>query len=193
MTPVFYLLAGMVLSLLLLGVSMRLIGFRAQTPDDYVGLEPVFDIKQKLNGRMDCEGMIYGPLGRVSSRFVAEFNATWVGNVCTMTEHFKYDSGTHQNREWTLTLRDDNTILATAPDVVGTGEGQQNGATVVLNYNIELTAAAGGYVLAVTDWMYLMENGVILNRSQFRKFGIKVAELVATIRPIETQSTMAAE
>ena len=28
-----------------------------------------------------------------------------------------------------------------------------------------------------------MENGVIINRSQFRKFGIKVAELVATMRP----------
>jgi hypothetical protein len=31
--------------------------------------------------------------------------------------------------------------------------------------------------------MYLMENGAIMNRSQFRKFGIKVAELVATMRP----------
>jgi hypothetical protein len=31
--------------------------------------------------------------------------------------------------------------------------------------------------------MYLMPNGTIINRSQFRKFGIKVAELVATMRP----------
>jgi hypothetical protein len=31
--------------------------------------------------------------------------------------------------------------------------------------------------------MYLLENGVIMNRSQFRKFGFKVAELVATMRP----------
>ena len=43
---------------------------------------------------------------------------------------------------------------------------------------------AGGWVLDVTDWMYLMENGTIINRSQFRKFGIKVAELVATMRQV---------
>jgi hypothetical protein len=39
-------------------------------------------------------------------------------------------------------------------------------------------------VLQVTDWMYLMENGTIINRSQFTKFGFTVAELVATMRPI---------
>jgi len=37
----------------------------------------------------------------------------------------------------------------------------------------------------VTDWMYLTENGTVMNRSQFRKFGIKVAELVATMRRVE--------
>ena len=52
-----------------------------------------------------------------------------------------------------------------------------------LRYAIRLTDAAGGHVLHTTDWMYLLENGTIVNRSQFRKFGIKVAELVATIRP----------
>ncbi len=52
-----------------------------------------------------------------------------------------------------------------------------------LDYRIRLPEQAGGHVLDVTDWMYLMENGAIMNRSQFRKFGIKVAELVATMRP----------
>ena len=35
--------------------------------------------------------------------------------------------------------------------------------------------------------MYLMENGTIMNRSQFRKFGIKVAELVATMRRVPVE------
>jgi hypothetical protein len=49
--------------------------------------------------------------------------------------------------------------------------------------------------LDVTDWMYLMKNGTIMNRSQFRKFGITVAELVATIRrqPVEASTRLAAE
>ena len=48
-----------------------------------------------------------------------------------------------------------------------------------------MAESTGGHVLGVTDWMYLMENGTIMNRSQFRKYGIKVAELVATMRPKE--------
>jgi len=37
----------------------------------------------------------------------------------------------------------------------------------------------------VTDWMYLAPGGTIVNRSQFRKYGIKVAELVATMKRID--------
>jgi hypothetical protein len=56
---------------------------------------------------------------------------------------------------------------------------------VQLSYRIRLPADAGGHVLDTTDWMYLVDNGTIINRSQFRKFGITVAELVATMRPKE--------
>jgi hypothetical protein len=139
-----------------------------------------------LNGPLLCEGVIYGPTGRVSSRFVADMHATWDGNVGRMTEHFRYDSGATQDREWTLTLGNDGSIRADAPDLVGTGTGMQSGPGVMLNYRIKLPADAGGHELDTTDWMYLVENGSIINRSQFRKFGIKVAELVATMRRVET-------
>lgn len=104
-----------------------------------------------------------------------------------MTEFFRYDSGTTQNREWTLRLQDDGTIVADAPDLVGSGSGRQSGSSVLLNYTIKLADEAGGHALDVTDWMYLMENGTIMNRSQFRKFGIKVAELVATMRRVPVE------
>ena len=64
-----------------------------------------------------------------------------------------------------------------AADVVGTGQGVIEGPAVCLRYRIKLDEEAGGHVLNVTDWMYLMENGTIMNRSQFTKFGITVAEL----------------
>ena len=99
-----------------------------------------------------------------------------------MNEVFHYDSGTVQNRQWTLTLGTDGSIRAEAPDVVGTGTGKQAGSAVQLNYRIRLAPEAGGHVLDTVDWMYLTPNGTIMNRSQFRKYGIKVAELVATMR-----------
>jgi hypothetical protein len=186
MSTILSLLAGFVAALVVVALWTRAFTFRAQKPSDYAGKGPEFDIRQVLNGPLLCEGVIYGPTGRVSSRFVADMHATWDGNVGRMTEHFRYDSGATQDREWTLTLGNDGSIRADAPDLVGTGTGMQSGPGVMLNYRIKLPADAGGHELDTTDWMYLVENGSIINRSQFRKFGIKVAELVATMRRVET-------
>ncbi|MCC5984392.1 MAG: DUF3833 domain-containing protein [Rhodobacteraceae bacterium] len=183
MDTLIILLAGMALAAVLYALAQRLaLGFQAQRPKDYDAHEPRFDIREVLNGPLLCEGVIYGPTGRVTSRFVADFEARWDGNRGVMTERFRYDSGSEQTREWRLTLGNDGRIRAEADDLVGPGEGEQSGASVQLRYRIRLPENAGGHVLDVNDWMYMVENGTIINRSQFRKFGIKVAELVATMR-----------
>ncbi|MBQ2261671.1 MAG: DUF3833 family protein [Loktanella sp.] len=173
---------GATLAVVAMIAKTRYASFMAQTPADYAD-GPLFDIRDKFNGPIICEGVMYGPTGRVISRFVADFEASWDGNTGTMVEKFRYDSGLQQDRCWTLTLSNDGSIKAEAPDVIGAGTGQQQGSAVVLNYRIKLAKEAGGHALDVTDWMYLTSNGSIMNRSQFRKFGIKVAELVATMRP----------
>lgn len=179
-------LAGILTLLLVIAILRRLTGFAAQRPETYAALGPAFDPRIHLNGPILCEGVIYGPFGRVTSRFVAEFVGTWQGNAGTLREHFHYESGAEQHREWRLTL-DENGLLmrAEADDLIGAGRGTIAGPSVQLLYNIRLPADAGGHVLNVTDWMYLTQNGTIMNRSQFRKFGIKVAELVATMRQVQ--------
>jgi hypothetical protein len=177
-------LLGAALMLAFFLIARRFTGFAAQKPADYAAKSPAFDLRTHLSGPMLCEGVIYGPLGRVASRFVARMQGDWQGNTGTLTEAFRYDSGMEQNRHWSLTVGNDGRIRAEAPDLIGTGHGQVEGSAIVLHYKIRLEKSAGGHVLDVTDWMYLMENGTIINRSQFRKWGIKVAELVATMRPL---------
>ncbi len=192
MIPLAEFLLGVVLTLALVAAQSRWLGFRGQETRHWKGRGPDFDVRRHLSGPILCEGVIYGPTGRVTSRFVADMEGTWDGNRGTLTERFRYDSGAVQDRAWRLTVANDGAIRAEADDIVGTGRGRQEGAAVRLDYNIRLPAEAGGHVLAVTDWMYLMENGTIINRSQFRKFGIKVAELVATMRPANTNLRQAA-
>ncbi|MCC6007320.1 MAG: DUF3833 domain-containing protein [Rhodobacteraceae bacterium] len=183
MSGLAYALLGALVALGLVAAAARLRGFASQKPEHYAERTPAFDIRERLQGAILCEGVLYGPLGRVTSRFVADMNARWEGDRGHMTEAFRYDTGTTQDREWTLIVHEGGRIEATAPDIIGTGEGWQKGAAVCLKYRIRLPEQAGGHVLDVTDWMYLIENGTIMNRSEFRKFGIKVAELVATMRP----------
>jgi hypothetical protein len=179
-----YVSLALIVALAAVIARRRYVSFWSQRPENYAS-GPEFDIRERLNGPILCEGIIFGPMGRVSSRFVANFNAKWDGNTGTMAEHFTYDDGSEQRREWQLELAEDGSIKAQAADVVGTGTGRQMGSAVLLNYRIKLAENAGGHVLTTTDWMYLTPNGTIMNRSEFRKFGIKVAELVATMRPVE--------
>ncbi len=165
----------------------RFISFRGQRPEEFLSGVTDFDLKTHLNGPMTCEGVIFGPTGRVASRFTADLHVNWDGDTGFMEERFYYDSGAVQDRSWSITIGEGGSVSATAPDVIGTGTGKARGPALQLKYRIRLDQDAGGHILKADDWMYLVGDGTIINRSQFRKFGLLVAELVAAIRPKETE------
>ena len=183
MEALMYVLFGMILAIGFVVLRRRYAAFYGQSPHDYEDGFPIFDLEKHLLGEMVCEGVIFGPLGRVTSTFTADFNITWDGNRGVMDEVFRYNDGSTQNRQWRITLDRDGTFLSEADDVPGGGTGVQSGGTVQMRYRIQVPESAGGHVLNTVDWMYLTPDGAIVNRSQFRKFGFKVAELVATIKP----------
>ena len=179
----FFLGVGIVAAVV--GLRRRYADFWGQQPDDYTDGFPALDLRRDLDGRMLCEGVIYGPTGRVSSSFVADFDISWDGDTGVMTEHFRFNDGTTQDRVWTIRLGENGQFTATAPDVVGKGRGVQAGPAIQMLYRITLPESSGGHTLDTVDWMYLTPDGTIINRSQFRKFGMRVAELVASIRKVE--------
>lgn len=168
----------------LIAAKDRFLSFRSQTPSDYSQTGPAFSLKENLNGEILSEGLIYGPNGKMTNSFVARMVGEWQGNTGTLSEVFTYSNGKQMTRKWNLSLGPGNTFTATADDIVGEGKGVISGSTVKLTYRITLPEEAGGHELDVIDWMYLTDNGAIMNRSEMRKFGLKVAELVATMRPV---------
>lgn len=173
------------LLVLVVGIVAKsmLLSFRAQSPAEYAGTLPAFTLKQQLSGEIVSEGLIFGPTGNLSTSFVAKMVGDWQGDTGTLAESFTYSNGRTQNRKWFLKAGSGNTFTATADDIVGEAQGTLSGATMQMTYRIILPQDAGGYTLDVTDWLYLTGDGVIMNRSEMRKFGVKVAELVATMRP----------
>lgn len=183
------LLAKVAIALALLALGLVLaqrlfFDFMAQRPADYAATAPAFELRRALDGPLFAEGVIYGPTGRVATRFVAEMAGAWDAEGGTLTEDFRYDSGGTQRRAWRILPGPDaRRFTATADDVIGVAEGEICGATAVLRYRLRLPEDAGGWQLDVTDWLYLGEDGVIVNRSQMRRFGVLLGELVGTIRP----------
>ena len=174
---------GIVLALV--AIRTRFMSFRGQRPSEYQGLGPDLDLRVAMAGKNICEGVIFGPTGRVTSRFRAKMTGTWTGDTGLIDVEFVYDGGSTQTRVWHLKVGETGLIEAEADDVQGIGRGQIVGPVAQMLYTIHLPEDAGGHRLNVTDWMYLTEAGPILNRSQFRKGGLLVAELMATIRRVE--------
>lgn len=179
---VFFLL-GLGVALAVILARGKMAAFAGQTPEDYAEGFPQFSLPEHLTGDMICEGVIFGPLGKVTSSFVADFHIHWTGNTAVMDEHFRYNDGSTQDRRWIITCGEDGRFTTEADDVPGGGVGVEAGMAVQMSYAIRLPEEGGGHLLNTVDWMYLTPDGVIVNRSQFRKFGFKVAELIATIRP----------
>ena len=173
------------LTVALTAVSARalFLSFRAQRPADYASTSPEFELQRVLNGPILSEGLIYGPNGRMTNSFVARMYGEWEGDSGTLSEDFTYSNGKRMQRKWFITMGSGNAFTATADDIEGVATGEVSGSTAMMRYRIRLPEDAGGHVLNVTDWLYLTEDGAIMNRSEMRKFVIKVAELIATMRP----------
>jgi hypothetical protein len=182
-----YFIAGIVITLIILILVRSRISFRSQKSSVYANQEPNFILEKDLSGSFVCEGVIFGPTGTVNSRFVADMIIEWDKGKGILNERFTYDTGVVQDRKWELQVSSSGDIRGTATDFVGDATGTQKGSAVNLKYCIKLPDSAGGHKLNVTDWMYKLHNGTIMNRSQFFKFGIKVAELNATIRRKEVK------
>ena len=174
--------------LLLLSFAVMLaknmfLSFRAQDPSDYANTGPAFSLTTHLSGEILSEGLIFGPKGKMTNSFIARMVGQWDGDTGTLSEEFTYSNGQKQSRKWFLKLGNGNTFTATADDIIGEAHGVISGSTVKMEYQIQLPEDAGGHILSATDWLYLTESGVIMNKSEMRKFGVKVAELIATMRP----------
>ena len=142
------LLMKLVLILALAALAIVLVqrvafSFMAQRPADYAGTTPAFDVRTNLGGPMVSEGVIYGPTGRVTTRFVADMNGVWDDDgTATLGESFRYASGGTQEREWRITMRPDGNFTATADDIIGEAVGELSGATLRMRYRIRLPESA---------------------------------------------------
>jgi hypothetical protein len=82
-----------------------------------------------------------------------------------------------EKRVWQLTDKGNGTYVGTAGDVVGTAEGQTKGNA--FNWRYTLALPVDGTVLNVQmdDWMYLMNQRVMLNKARMTKLGIHLGDV----------------
>ena len=158
-------------------LAMCLAGCAGVKVEDYAAEKPVLDLATYFNGTLDANGMFQDRAGKVVKRFHVVIDASWKGNVGTLDEDFTYSDGTKQRRVWTITKLDAHRYKGTAADVVGEAEGVAYGNALRWRYVLALPVDGKTYHVDFDDWMFLIDDKVMLNRSFMSKFGIRLGEV----------------
>ena len=145
--------------------------------DYYNDTTPKADIKEFFDGPIKGWGVVQDRRGRVVNRFDIVMVGTWEGDTGTLTEHFTYYDGKKQERIWTIKKLPDGNYVGTAADILDKATGKVNGTAVQWRYTMDLPVGDTTYRLNFDDWMWQMNDGVMINRSYLKKYGITVAEL----------------
>lgn len=157
--------------------ALALAGCASPTPQDYAAEKPTLDLQRYFNGDVVAHGIFSDRSGKVVRRFTVLMKCQWVGNDGTLDEAFTYSDGKTDRRIWRLKKLDGGRYTGTADDVVGTANGQVAGNAFQWNYTLKLPVDGKVYEVQFDDWMYLMDERVMLNRAVMSKFGIRLGEV----------------
>lgn len=148
----------------------------------YRGEQPVLELRDYFNGTLDAHGVFQNRAGEVVKRFTVVIEASWQGEVGTLDERFTYSDGTIQRRVWTLTRSGAGRYRGRADDVVGEARGEAAGNALHWRYVLALPVDGKVYHVDFEDWMFLVDERVMLNRAVMSKWGVRLGEVTLAFR-----------
>lgn len=164
--------------LALLAGTAVLTGCASPQVTDYAQERPQLELDRYFNGRILAHGIFQQRGGEVVRRFTVVMDCLWEGHQGVLDEAFTYSEGSTQRRIWRLTKHADGRYTGTADDVVGEAQGQTAGNAFRWNYTLRLPVDGKEYEVQFDDWMFLVDDRVMLNRATMRKFGVTLGEVL---------------
>jgi hypothetical protein len=161
-------------------LTLGLAGCTSTTVNDYLAEKPVLNVQNYLNGTLDAWGLFQDRSGKVEKRFHVVIDAKWNGNIGVLDENFTWSDGTTSRRVWTLTMQPDGSLTGRADDVVGEAIGEVAGNALRWRYVLALPVGDKIYNVNFDDWMFLMDDKVMMNRSYMSKWGFTLGEVTLT-------------
>lgn len=166
-------------------LAFTLAGCASQDIRQYANEKPALDLSTYFNGRLVAHGIFQNRSGQVVRRFVVEIDAQWEGNQGVLDEWFTYSDGTNERRVWRLTKHADGRYTGTADDVAGVAQGQTVGNAFFWTYVLKLPVGERIIPVRFDDWMYLVDERIMLNRATMSKFGIRLGEVTLVFTKLD--------
>ena len=169
-------------TLLIVLTSLLLISCGQVPVERYANEKPVLDLPTYFSGPVQAWGMFQDRSGEVIKRFHVDIQSRRDGEKLILDKRFLYSDGTRQRRVWTLTPDGEGRWIGTADDVVGEAIGEVAGNALRWQYRLLLPVDDTTYEVEFDDWMYLMDEDTLINRSFMSKFGVELGQVTLFFR-----------
>ena len=139
--------------------------------------QPKLELKRYLTGDLRAWGMFTDRFGEVVKRFEVRMKGSWQGNSGLLEEDFIYSDGTKQRRVWQIEEIGPGQYRGKAEDVIGEAIGEASGNALRWRYTLALPIEGRIWHVQFDDWMFLINDQVMINRATISKFGIELGEV----------------
>lgn len=133
-------------------------------------------------GETSAYGLFEDRFGKVRRQFKVDITGELEGNRLTLTENFLYDDGERETRIWEIDVLGDGRYRGTAGDVTGIAEGQVSGNAFNWKYKVDLKVGGSTWNVGFNDWMFLMQDDVLINRAYVTRYGIEIGQVTIAFR-----------
>ncbi len=148
--------------------------------EDYKDKKPVLKLEEYFNGKTIARGVFEDRFGNIKKSFKVFIVGTWDGTDLILKEDFIYDDGTKDYREWKLAkdTKNPNAYSGYAEGVIGTASGSVSGNAFNWKYGFNLKIGERKVKVKFDDWMFLQEDGYLVNIAKVKKFGVTLGRVI---------------
>lgn len=144
--------------------------------DAFAGTTPAFDPVRFYTGHTRSWGVREDRAGTPEGIITTDCVGTADGaDGLHMVQHLTLADGSHQTRDWHLRRVGPNRYEGTANDMVGTAIGEAQGRTFHWTWTWATKPGNPLFDVTMDQWMYLMDDGAMVNRTTVSKLGFTIA------------------
>lgn len=151
-------------------------------PEDLADTRPLLDLEAYFDGPVRAWGLFQDRFGRVHRPFTVEIQGRLEEGTLILEEDFFFADGETDRRVWHLRRLDAHTYEGRADDVEGVAQGRLFGQAFRFRYTLRLPVTGRTLRVQMDDWMFLHEDGMLINRAVMRKFGLPLGDVTLVFR-----------
>ena len=139
-------------------------------------------LEEYFEGKTTAYGLFEDRFGNVRRQFKVDIIGEVDGDRLTLTENFVYDDGELDTRAWEIDILGAGQYRGTAGDVPVPAVGQVSGNAFNWKYKVDLKVGESVWNVGFNDWMFLMQDDVLINRAYVTRYGIEIGQVTIAFR-----------